>query len=285
MYPQQLYVAYAAYEKALALDENDRIRTQVVPMYYTLSNDFQLFGNRLYAQKDYAGATRAFEHALLIAKNPLLSVETDTNLVYNVALSAFAAQDWEKARGYLEGLNESRYSSNVPLLLYRSHLAVRDTLGAGRVLEEAMTSYAYDSALVLHFVDHLVEAREEGRALAILDSALVHHPDVYVFPWTKGLIHVEEKQYEQAIANLERAQALAPGVEGICRNLGVCYYNMGVEKNEEALGVQSNALYQRTRQEARSLFGEAKKWLETAKEISPTRETLALLLQVEKQLR
>ena len=86
--------------------QGDRISSTITLQYYDLANDFQKMGERHYLRKEYAKALEAFEHALLVSKSPLLSVKTDTNLVYNTAVAAYESKNWEKAISYLTGLND-----------------------------------------------------------------------------------------------------------------------------------------------------------------------------------
>ncbi|PID92324.1 MAG: hypothetical protein CSA96_03775 [Bacteroidetes bacterium] len=281
LYPNQLYVAYSSYQKALRLDKREKIKPLIAQQYYTLSNDFQKLGGRLYKLKDFEGATKAFEHALILSKSQLISAETDVNLVYNTAMSAYAGQDWEKAISYLEGLNQDAYSPNAALLLYRAHIAAGDSLAAGEVLYEGLSAYNYDTVMVLQFVDHLVREERSAEALDILDTALIHRPGAYVYPWTKGLVLQGMERYQEAILSFERALAIAPMEETIYYHLGVCYYNMGVKKSDEALRIRQNAAYREAREEARSLFEKSVQYLENAHQINLYhRPTNTLLLQL-----
>lgn len=269
LYPDQLFVAYDSYEKALELDSSIRIHALVETQYYLLVNDFQKLGKRHYQKREYDLAMNAFEHALLLSKSPLISVEMDTGLIYNTAISAYESKNWDKAILYLTGMDEDAYAPEISILLQKAYLAVNNPLAGETVLKDGVYKYDYDRRIVLRLVDLYMEADRWDEAIALMDSSIIHKPDNFYFPWTRGLLFQNREMYEQAIADLMRASKLAPDEVDIYYNLGVCYYNMGVELNESALRIRNNTLYRSVRAKAKTNFTEALKWFEEAHQVSP----------------
>ena len=77
LYPEQLFLAYESYKKAVQLNAGNRIKTLISQEYIALANDFQKLGIKLYQENDYVEATRALEKALLVSKSNLLSVSVE----------------------------------------------------------------------------------------------------------------------------------------------------------------------------------------------------------------
>ncbi len=281
LYPDQLVVAYHSYEKAQQLDSRNRLTSGITTQYYALANDFQKLGEWHYLKKDYTKALEAFEHALMVSKSPLLSVETDTNLVYNTAMAAYEANDWDKAISYLIGLNDDAYSPNMALLLYFAHVNNGDSIQAEQVLFEGEERYKSEESIVLQLVDLLVVTDRKEQAIEILDRAASRRPDNYHFLWTRGLVYQRMLLYDKAILDLTQASELAPGEVGIYYNLGICYYNIGVVINEEAQQIRNNLEYQVARKQSMEKFREAVKWLEKAYELeSGDQQTISKLYQL-----
>lgn len=285
LYANQLYVAYDSYEKALELDSGRRTRALVETQYYPLVNDFQKLGKRHYQKRDYARALKAFEQALLLAKSPLISVKIDTGLIYNTALAAYESRNWDKAILYLSGLDEDAYSTEVSLLLQKAYLSVNDSLAGENILRDGVKKYDYDRTIVMQLVDLYVDAGKWEEAILLMDSSIIHKPENHYFPWTRGLLYQNREMYEPAIADLKLASELAPEEVEILYNLGVCYYNMGVELNESALRIRSNSKYRAVRAKALSNFKEAVTWFEKAHQASPEdQDTIRKLYQLYSRL-
>jgi tetratricopeptide (TPR) repeat protein len=156
LYPDQLYLAYDSYEKALELDSKKRIHASVETQYYELANSFQKLGQRHYLRREYNQALKAFELTLLVSNSPLISVKVDTSLIYNTAMAAYESRSWDKAVQYLTGLDKDSYSPETSLLLQKAFLAVGDSISGEIVLKEGVGKYDYNQTLVLQLVDHYV---------------------------------------------------------------------------------------------------------------------------------
>lgn len=285
LYPDQLFVAYDAYEKALELDVRERLHNSIKQKYYLLANDFIKLGQELYTKKDYSASLQAFESALLIGKSELISAKTDTNLVYNTAMAAYKSENLDKAILYLTGLHEDAYSTNVTLLLATTFMEAGDSIRGEEVLNEGIVLYHYDETLVMYLVNLLVDSGSLGTALEIIDRAVKASPENSRFHWAKGLIYRRMNNYEEAIKSFLKAVELSPDQAALCYHLGVCYYNMGIELRESALKIDENNEYLEIREQYLEKFKEAVEWLKLSYELDPeNEETVSKLYQLYYQL-
>ncbi|MEA3461242.1 MAG: hypothetical protein U9R49_05145, partial [Bacteroidota bacterium] len=155
LYPDQLFVAYDSYEKALELDVRGRLQTSIGQKYYTLANDFRSLGEEHYMKREYKAALQAFEHALYIGNSELISAKTDTNLVYNTAMAAYESSNWRKAIQYLTGLHDDAHSPSASLLLAMAHMEEGDTLQAEEVMMDGLEIYHYEDSIVMYLVNQM----------------------------------------------------------------------------------------------------------------------------------
>ncbi len=274
LYPDQLFEAFYSYEKALTLDLRGRIEVQVAPRYTLLANEFQKLGEKNFSSRKYKDALRAFEKALQINRSSILSLQLDTSLVYNTALAAYEAKEWEKATGYLSILHRDNYSPNVSHLLYAVYLEQRDTLSAKRVLMEGIQNHKKNEDLVLLLVDLLFQTDDSEKAVRILDSLSIANPSIYIFPYTKGLVFQKTSQYRDAIIAYEQAVNLAPNEINIYANIGTCYYNIGVEIDENARTIKNNKTFLEEKAKSVAAFESAVEWLEKAFEKEPKNQQI-----------
>lgn len=275
LYPDQLYVAIAAYQKAQELDKKGRINSQLAPMYVNLANEFQKIGQNDFNNQKYPQSLKAFETALMIIGNPALTVETDTNLIYNTALAAYESREWEKAIKYLEILNENLYSTNIPILLHNVYMEQQDTTMAQKVLVEGIENYENNEDLVLLLADFFILSNEDEKAFAVLDTASGKHPMNYIFPYTRGLIHQKNEQYADAIEAYKKAHTLANDEVKILVNIGTCYFNRGVEIEEHARTIVSNNSYRNEKAKAMEAYNSSVTWFEKAYKLNPENKNLA----------
>jgi tetratricopeptide (TPR) repeat protein len=279
LYPDQLFVAYSSYEKALELDSKKRLHNNIRQHYYTLANDFTSLGKRQYTGKDYEGALRSFEHAILIGQSELISAKTDTSLFYNAAIAAYEGQNWEKASSYLTVLHEASHSPSSSILLSKAYLNAGDSLMSEEIMMHSLEQYQYKDTLVMYVVNHLVGTESMNTAITVLDKSIEAVPDNYRFLWARALVYVELNQYEEAIASFLLATELSENNPELYYHLGVCYYNIGIEQRQSALNISQNVSYQEARKLYLETFRKAVHWFERSYELDPLNENTVNRLQ------
>jgi tetratricopeptide (TPR) repeat protein len=278
LYTDQLYVAYESYEKALELDKRGRLESQIGPMYVLLANEFQKTGEKHFNSKKYKDALKAFETALQIQRSSILTVQVDTNLVYNAALAAYESKDWAKATGYLGKLHSDNHSPNVTHLLFNAYIELGDTVSAERVLHDGIVRFNDNELLVLLLSDFLVQNSQADKAIGLLDTIMARNPDNYVFPYTKGLIHQKLMQYSKAIEAYEEAIKISLDELKIFTNIGTCYYNIGVEIEEGARSISNSKAFLEEKAKSAAAYESAIQWLEKAYDKDPDNQNVILKL-------
>ncbi|MFO7874302.1 MAG: tetratricopeptide repeat protein [Bacteroidales bacterium] len=264
MVPEQLFVAYESYEKALSLNAGSGIRNQMTPKYVLLANDFRSIGQKRFNEEKYDEALRAFETIEQIRQSKLLNLDIDTNLVYNMALAAIEGYNREKAIQYLNRLDAYNYDTNVSHLLSEEYLNQGDTLEAQRVLENGIQKYDDNEELILLLVDLHFEQGNVDESLDILNRKSAAYPSNYQLPYTKGLILQKKGQYGEAIGAYEQALELEPEKPIIFANIATCYFNVAVEIEEHIRTIDRNKLVQEEKQRSTAALESATRWLNKA---------------------
>lgn len=285
LYPDQLFVAFDSYKKALELDARERMHSHIKQHYSSLVNDFKYLGEDLYGKAKYKESLRAFEHALLISESDLLSAKTDTNLVHNAAMAAYESLNWEKATKYLTELHKDAYSTKATLLLAMAWHNTGDTIRSQEILREGLEIYQYEESLVMYLVNELANSDNLNLAIDVLNEAIEAKPENYVFYWARGLGYRRMGNYDMAMTSFHEAADRAPDTPTLYYHIGVVYYNIGIDLRQSALTVSGNAEYQEIRKQYLEKFREAIKWLERSYELDPANEkTVSRLNQLYYQL-
>jgi tetratricopeptide (TPR) repeat protein len=286
LYPDQLYVTMESFDKTLALDKAGRLERQLAPRYILLANDFQILGERHFRNKKYEDALRAFEQALEISEKPVLMMQADTNLVYNTALAAFESKNWNKATSYLGRLHDEKHSANVAHLLFEANFRKGDTLAAEKVLKEGVESYEDNQDLVLLLADFFVSINDTISALQSLDNAIASNTQNPRFHYAKGLIYQKSGLYTEAIRAYSQTLSLAPGDLMAFVNMATCYYNIGVEIEENARTIMDSATVREEKERSEEAFKAAEEWLDKAYQMNPTDQVIiGRLYELYKSLR
>lgn len=274
LYPDQLYVAFESYEKARRLDNRGRLERQLAPRYVQLANEFQNKGVGHFNNKNFSESLRSFEQAFIIKQSPILTVETDTLLIYNTALAAYESENQDKAIHYLSKLHDFRYSVNATHLYFKTVLKTGDLPTAEKILRDGVSFYDHDETMVLLLSDFLFDSGDNYGALQILQDALKKQPLNPQFHYTRGLIHQKMEQYDVAIEAYNEVVKISPENAMAHLNIATCYYNRGVEMEETARSLTNNTAVKEERARSKEAFQEAVKWLDNANQQDPDDETV-----------
>lgn len=270
LYPDQLFVAYDSYERALSLDRSQKTSRLLTERYIRLVNDFQRLGEQHFNARRYPEALKAYEYALRVNLSPVLAVRIDTGIIYNAGLSAFEAGDTEKAVRYLGRLHDHKHSPNVTHLLYLTHLSRGDTLAAGRTLAQGVVRYSYPDTLVMLYVDLLQKAGLTDSALRVLDLAIEYTPNSFSFHYTKGLVLQKAGKYPKAIEVYKKAHEINTNDPWVTLNIATCYYNLGIgiEEQTRLLTVRSAVVIER--EKSAQAFADARHWIQRTWSLKPS---------------
>lgn len=93
--------------------------------------------------------------------------------------------------------------------------------------------------LVLLLADLKESRNDKESALKTLDKAIARNPSNHKYHLAKGLIHQRADDYEVAISAYEGAVRLAPDELMIYINIATCYYNIGVEIEENTWSIRN----------------------------------------------
>jgi tetratricopeptide (TPR) repeat protein len=264
LYPDQLYLAFESYEKAASLDNQGKLDRQLAPNLVILANEFQKLGESNYNGKRFNQSLKAFEYALRISENPILSVEIDTNLIYNTALAAYEGKNWDKATLYLTKLHNYKYSINATHLLFLSNLERGDSLAAQNTLLDGINRYEKNEDLVLLLTDLLFKNNDIEGALKIIDAVIVRNPTNPKLYNTKGLVYQKSGQYQKAIEAYSQAIQYSPNDVSNYISIATSYYNIGVEIDEGTRTISNNRMVQEQKAKSAAAFKSAAEWLDKA---------------------
>jgi len=204
-----------------------------------------------------------------VNRSELVKALVDTSLVYNTALAAFEAGNWERAVHYLTELHDAAHHPATTLLLYRACEGMQDSIRAEEVLMEALDIYHYDRQVVVYLVNLLASTDRYELAVDILDQAIEKHPEEDQFHWGKGLIYRRLGNREGAIESFKKAIELNPDEAKLYYHVGVIYYNMGVDLRKASLRVIDSQEYLELKARSLEKFRESVHWMEQSYALNP----------------
>ncbi len=273
---EPLVKAFENYKKAYNMEGGNIYQGPIDAKMITLVNQFINEGVEAYNAEDYAAANTYFEKSLEIKEMPVFAGEVDTAVVFNVAITAEYSEDHEEAIKYYKQCIDYDYE---PITCYRriknNYFALGDTLKGITALKEGINQFPESKALLIDLTNYyLVDADDPEQAIEYLQKAQEQDPKNAQLFATEGSIYDRMGKQEKAISLYERAIELDPEAFLPYYNMGVIYFNQGVELADKAGMTRDDNEYLKLKKEADEKFQKALPFLEKASEISPNDKSL-----------
>ncbi|MCY1633823.1 tetratricopeptide repeat protein [Marinifilum sp. D737] len=232
-----LDVAFAAYIKALELDEKGKMVKPVKAQMTNMIPDYTNEAVNLYNEGDHAGALAAFEKVLeieamdMFKDNPVV----DTAVIFNAGMAAQKAEKYDKAIKYYKQSIDYNYGGAKA---YANLANVLKTSGneaeAVKYLHKGFELFPNDSWMLVELINYYMLGGEPQKAADYLDKAIALDPNNGSFYRAKGTLYEKTKEPAKAEEMYIKALELTPDDYTSQYNLGLLKLNAAIAKHKEA---------------------------------------------------
>lgn len=270
LYDEPLMVAYNSYLKSIELDDKDRMSKMVILQIPQLSNDFLTWAGEEFEAENFKKSLAAFETLISLQKSDLYIGMFDTVLLFNAGIVAINAEEYDKALDYFEQCIEMEYGDSQPYEYMHSIYNTRgDMENAEKILIAAFEKFEDSPNVMLSLIQFYLVNEMDKEAMEYITMAKADDPNNYRLYWAEGVLYMKQERYEDATVALAKSIELEPEFFDTQYNMGVCYYNMGVNMFEIANDILDNEKYNAAVEEAKEVFAKAIPYMEKALELNP----------------
>lgn len=279
-FPNSGEVALESYKKSIELDPSEKNKILISLEIGKLSDLFYEEGSVKFQEgsendsaelkiKAFNESTKAFENTL---DATLLTGVFDTGTVFNIALSAAYAGDFEKATSnYLFLINNKYNNQGVYRGLADIYSRQSKKEDASKVMDLLIEYFPNDSTAYISAASTNLIIGFNEKAEKILNIALTRwQTDPYLY-LAAGIAYVNTNQGEKAEAAYKKAIELNPNYIDAIYNLGVYYVNAGITIKIAAdnLPFEESEKYAKEQKRAGDFLGKALPYLEHIIELQP----------------
>lgn len=290
----ELTSAYQAYAKAKTLDAKGNYTGEIANGIAKSAAYFSNKGSYDYNGKKFADALTSFEMAYTVGEMK------DTNLLYNCAVTAERASNFDKAKTYYQKMVDNKQGKgNTYSSLMNAYLMSKDTTGGMDVLKKGRAAYPNDINLLISETNYYLKTNQSTAALTNLTQAIAAKPADANLYLVRGNIYDnlanpkdatgkeldKPKNYTELIASAEADYKKAVEIKvdyfDALYNLGALYNNQGVAISKMADKITDQKKYDAELAKAATAFNNAMPVLEKALEVNPTdKNTMYALKQI-----
>ena len=257
---------------------------------YYKNQELVKYGIYLNDQRDFATAYGVFQRHLSIPElslmqNEKLQKEMPKDSIYDqykyyTAIFAIQAEMHPEAIAVLEEMKDGNYEAiTVNQFLYQEYVNVRDTANYVRVLQDAVVRFPQEPWFLQNLINHYIFSGQEQEAINYLDQAIAREPNVAQYHLIKGNLNENQKNYEAALADFDRALAIDPTMADAEAGKGRVYYNQAVKMNEDAALIADAKEYKKALEEMNAMFRQSMPFFEKAHELAPDNRDYMITLR------
>ncbi|MFW6019912.1 MAG: tetratricopeptide repeat protein [Bacteroidales bacterium] len=293
-----LMTAYDAFQKAVELDEDGEFGKMVQLELTRLGDLTYNIAVQSYNKKEFEEAKKYFEKTVQIKKN---FGETDTNSLFNAAISATNLEQYDEALDMYLDLVDYKYSNpQVYTSAGQILLSKEDTAKAKSILKKGRERFPDDYDLLINLTNIYLTQGDIEKSKDMLNMALKEQPNNEQLYYNVGVVYdnsskdstlsdeEQERLFDLAVKNYKEAIELKEDYFDPIYNLGALYFNDGVQVLKEAndLPLDDKEKYEDMKDKAEDKFKEAMPYLEQALEIRPDdQNTLTALKELYTRLK
>ncbi|MDY2943701.1 MAG: tetratricopeptide repeat protein [Paludibacteraceae bacterium] len=257
---------------------------------YYKNQELVKYGIYLNDQRDFATAYGVFQRHLSIPElslmqNEKLQKEMPKDSIYDqykyyTAIFAIQAEMHPEAIAVLEEMKDGNYEAiTVNQFLYQEYVNVQDTANYVRVLQDAVVRFPQEPWFLQNLINHYIFSGQEQEAINYLDQAIAREPNVAQYHLIKGNLNENQKNYEAALADFDRALAIDPTMADAEAGKGRVYYNQAVKMNEDAALIADAKEYKKALEEMNAMFRQSLPFFEKAHELAPDNRDYMITLR------
>ncbi len=200
----------------------------------------------------------------------------------NLYLTANKAKDYDKAKGYLQKLIDTKY--NDPMIyMYMSniYLTQKDTATALTFIDQGRKRFDENQKLIDEEIRIYFAEGKTDVLIEKIGKAIEVTPDNEALYFTRGTLYVKKKEFEKAKEDYKKAIELKPDYVDANYNLGAMYFNEAADKLNSISNIKNADEYGKAKEKCEAIFNQSQPYLEKAHEVNPKdRDTMTLLKQL-----
>ncbi|MEZ5054612.1 MAG: tetratricopeptide repeat protein [Chitinophagales bacterium] len=276
--PNCLFDAKDAYLKAYELELNPKKQKKNFPSMEMLYSYLFNEGFERFNSKKYDDAFKHFKASqdidAFLNEKQYKSV-LDTNNIFAAGIAAANANDLDAALPYLKKLVDMNYNNAA---VYETLAQIYDNkkqeADLKAIVVKGLAKYPDNKNLQIYELNATLDGGDLSESISKFESAVAKDPKNASIIFNLAVLYDKNKQTDKAKETYDKAIAIKPDYGDAYFNIGVMYFNEGVEINksmnaiddkDDPLGKKYNEL--KVKRDA--VFQKALPYLEKAYEIDP----------------
>jgi len=229
-----LQEAYISYLNARKYDLNKKYISNIVTALGYVTNEFTQEGVEHFNNGDYKTALNYFESSIAINSLPEI-MYTDTILFYNSALASEKMKDYDKAIMYYKKCIELKFGEGKIYIDLANVYKEKENIDTYLyTLKEGLAFFPDDADIINELINHYILVSDVDNTIIYTKRAIKKDTTNSNLYFILGSMYESKSNLEYAKTQYIKAIDIDSANTDAAFNLGVIYYNSGVDKIKHA---------------------------------------------------
>jgi len=224
--------ALNAFSKAAEVDKKGSKKQDIIDAIQDINEKYIQDAYNEYTLGNPAEASKLFEKAAAAAATAPLSV-IDTNSVYNVGFTAYMAEDYDRAKSFLQKSIDYGYYGNDGDAFARladTYVKLGDNEGSKDILENGFKAFPQSQSILIGLINYYVNSgNDTDRLFELIQEAKENEPNNASLYYVEGNIHKQLGDFDGAAAAYQQCAKINPDYEYGYIGEGILNYDKAVE--------------------------------------------------------
>ena len=155
----------------------------------------------------------------------------------------------------------------------------KDTVRYVEQLKAGVERYPKEAWFLQNLINHYIFSGQAQEAINYLNEAILREPNEAQYHMILGNLNENQKNYETALKNFDRALELDATLADAQAGKGRVYYNQAVQKNEDAAYIEDSKAYKQALVEMNELYKQSIPFFEKAHELDAANRDYMIVLK------
>lgn len=223
---------FISYKNAMQYDKTKQYQSDLTKRLNILANQFSNKGVKYFNENKFSDALSNFEYSIEISKMPMFN-RIDTNTIYNAALSAYFAKNYDQSLKHFLKLIDVKYNNpEIYFNISEVYKIKNEVESSLNYLKKGIEIYPTNTKLFDQLINSLIDINQKDDAKNYLEEKVKSSTSNFNYYLLLSDLLDTKEEFDRKELLINEALKYGSNNYKPYYKLGILYFNRAIEQNE-----------------------------------------------------
>lgn len=223
---------FISYKNAMQYDKTKQYQSDLTKRLNILANQFSNKGVKYFNENKFSDALSNFEYSIEISKMPMFN-RIDTNTIYNAALSAYFAKNYDQSLKHFLKLIDVKYNNpEIYFNISEVYKIKNEVESSLNYLKKGIEIYPTNTKLFDQLINSLIDINQKDDAKNYLEEKVKSSTSNFNYYLLLSDLLDTKEEFDRKELLINEAIKYGSNNYKPYYKLGILYFNRAIEQNE-----------------------------------------------------